>query len=53
MDRGIFTLDFYTPLLSKDTGNPELLLDGGHPTPGGYKILGDEIITQLRGRLYL
>ncbi|MEG6512803.1 GDSL-type esterase/lipase family protein [Desulforamulus ruminis] len=46
--RGILTLDFYTPLLSPDLkeGDPKFLLDGGHPTREGYRILGQSVTKQ-------
>lgn len=50
---GIFALDFYSPLLGSDgQGLPHLLLDGGHPTHEGYRVLGEAAIQQLQGRLY-
>ncbi|ABO50820.1 lipolytic enzyme, G-D-S-L family [Desulforamulus reducens MI-1] len=54
-EMGFFALDFYTPLLveGSDQGNPQYLLDGGHPTHEGYRVLGDAAIKQLAGRLYL
>lgn len=54
-DKSILTLDFYTPLLAPDktTGNPELLLDGGHLTHEGYKILAESLAGQIKGRIYL
>lgn len=53
-NRGLLTLDFHTPLLAvnSDQGAPQYLLDGGHPTHQGYRILGDAVIKQLAGRLH-
>ena len=51
---GLFTLDFYSPLLATNgQGMPRLLLDGGHPTHEGYRVLGEAAIQQLQGRLHL
>ncbi|WP_003543309.1 SGNH/GDSL hydrolase family protein [Desulfotomaculum nigrificans] len=52
--RGLLTLDFYTPLLSTDhmVGDANLLLDGGHPTHLGYRLLGEALVKQLTGKLH-
>ena len=53
--QGLLTLDFYSPLLDILTGqgNPHYLLDGGHPTHEGYRVLGKSALEQLQGRLHL
>ncbi|SHF07758.1 Lysophospholipase L1 [Desulforamulus putei DSM 12395] len=53
-ERGLLTLDFHTPLLDGNSGqgDPRYLLDGGHPTHQGYRILGEAVIKQLAGRLH-
>ncbi len=52
--RGLLTLDFHTPLLAGDSGEGDIryLLDGGHPTHEGYRLLGEAAIRQLTGRLH-
>lgn len=52
--KNLLTLDFYNPLKQGGiaSGDPELLLDGGHPNHLGYRKLGDAVIEQLEGRLY-
>lgn len=53
-DNGLFTLDYYSPLLdTTGQGIPSLLLDGGHPTHEGYRVLGEAAIKQLKGRLHM
>ena len=53
-DSGLFILDYYTPLLdTTGRGIPRLLLDGGHPTHEGYRVLGEAAIQQLQGRLHM
>lgn len=54
-EQGLLALDFYSPLLDSKTGQGDTryLLDGGHPTHDGYRLLGATAIKQLRGRLHL
>ena len=53
-DNELFTLDYYLPLLdSTGQGMPRLLLDGGHPSHEGYRVLGEAAIQQLQGRLHM
>ncbi|CCO09284.1 SGNH/GDSL hydrolase family protein [Desulforamulus hydrothermalis] len=52
--RGLLTIDFYTPLLDNGTGQADTkyLLDGGHPTRQGYRMLADAVVNRLKGRLH-